>query len=335
MLRKHLSKIGPIEDLILIEKDSRGQVTCFVIFREKNILDRIAGHTLTLEDGISTLQIFQALSYKQLSFKQKRKKMNIQVGFSHPEDKIERIIEMLAPKEYHSGQYRFNIPQNKPPSQLKRKSVIVGQFGQVPLNKVNPNWIEYYSYDYNQEIKFYRYRKKYQNMKRQQYIPPQLRNVDLISDISFSTGPQQGLMPLQNPNVQRNSLLQQKDCFRDNPPIAYNSWSNESAPFVPVCNEQNWNSDMKYFNEKNLNFGSIESKNPGRTVQNEEKMSHLSLNMSYKNTFSSQSTGKYLSNDTLPNLTPKQHPRKLVNQTSMTFKLSPFQNTHRMLSFTT
>lgn len=55
MLRKHLSKIGPIEDLILIEKDSRGQVTCFVIFREKNILDRIAGHTLTLEDGISTL----------------------------------------------------------------------------------------------------------------------------------------------------------------------------------------------------------------------------------------------------------------------------------------
>jgi len=67
-LKKQLKKIGPIEHVILINKDRRGEVTCFAVFKEINILDRIDGIKLILEGTNSEVLFSQALSYKQLSF---------------------------------------------------------------------------------------------------------------------------------------------------------------------------------------------------------------------------------------------------------------------------
>lgn len=66
-----LERIGEVVELTLIKKDSLGKVTCFVIFKEPFILNRIENQSLPLSKWNSTLTFNQALSHEQL--KQKKR----------------------------------------------------------------------------------------------------------------------------------------------------------------------------------------------------------------------------------------------------------------------
>lgn len=66
-----LERIDRVEELTLIKKDSLGKVTCFVIFKEPYILNRIEMKSLPLINWDANLTFSQALSYKQLNQKKR------------------------------------------------------------------------------------------------------------------------------------------------------------------------------------------------------------------------------------------------------------------------
>lgn len=74
MLKFLRTNVSEVTELTLIPKDSTGRVTCFVIFEEVNILDRIDSSEMPIsfKGEIHILLFSQALSQRQLSLRRKK-----------------------------------------------------------------------------------------------------------------------------------------------------------------------------------------------------------------------------------------------------------------------
>lgn len=68
--------MSEVEELTVIPKDSTGRVTCFVVFKEVNILDRIDGLMLSFnfEGQTHRIRFSQALSKKQLRMRRNQQR---------------------------------------------------------------------------------------------------------------------------------------------------------------------------------------------------------------------------------------------------------------------
>ena len=192
-------------------------------------------------------------------------------------------------------------------------------FQNIPVQNIRSNWTESYSYDYTSKLGSYIFRKEFLANKRKEIKSPQIRNFNLISDISCT---QYG-----NYNNQHHkemtipSHIQNIAQRSSNNHQYWHSWQKKSSHFVF---NQKGNYDVRNLNTNSLRSEirpKMDSMGSKIKYNSPRKSSYLSGG-SHKKGASSASTGKFLSRDTIPHQPQEfyqnyNRTNRLINQPSI------------------